>query len=150
MRRWIIGVDPDTDKSGFGVVDNANDEVSVYNFDVAHSIDFIKQFDPRETRIFVEASWNNKHNYHRNYYDSDAVKSSKGYDVGTCHQTGKILVQIFRHMGYEVYEKTPFRKFWSGRGGKITHEEIVQQTKLKAKKSNQEQRDALLMAWFNR
>ena len=43
----------------------------------------------------------------------------------------------------------PFRKVWSGRDRKITHEELSAVTGLVYGRTNQEMRDAALIAWVS-
>lgn len=69
------------------------------------------------------------------------------------HETGKKLIELCVHWGIPVAEMAPLplkiggMYMWSGPDGKITHEELVAVTGLKKSRSNQEERDAALLAW---
>jgi hypothetical protein len=54
---------------------------------------------------------------------------------------------MLNYYGIEVIEKEPLRKIWKGPDGKITHTEITAITGWDKKRSNQEERDAMLLAW---
>ena len=76
-----------------------------------------------------------------------------GNHTGRNHEVGRKIVEMCRHYGIEVVEQPPLRKMWKGRDGKITHEElqhlaiITDKTNHITNKTNQETRDAALLAW---
>lgn len=70
-----------------------------------------------------------------------------GYDVGRCHRTGELIEEMCDNLGLEYKQQAPLTKVWKGQDRKITHEEIVRITGLIAKRTNQEERDAILLAW---
>jgi len=51
-----------------------------------------------------------------------------------------------RHIGLNVEEIKPLRKYWKGKDGKITPQELQSFTGFKGR-SNQDGRDAALIAW---
>ena len=51
------------------------------------------------------------------------------------------------NFGLEVVMMKPLRKFWKGRDGKITHDEALYFMRGLPKQTNQESRDAALLAW---
>lgn len=63
------------------------------------------------------------------------------------HETGRKIVEMLEHSGIEVVEQHPLRKIWQGKDGKITHEEMTMVCGWDKKRSNQEERDAMLLAW---
>ena len=97
--------------------------------------------------VVVEASWHKTHNWHLSRYDRPAVAAKKGYDEGRNHEAGRKLVEVLQYYGIEVEEQPPLRKIWQGPDRKITHTEITAITKWDKKRSNQEERDAMLLAW---
>lgn len=153
----VIGIDPDTDKSGYVVVDKRNTKVlSTSNWDLAKLFGIIKaDYDLYKTQglsivIVVEAAYlASHHNWHLNSKDyiSKAKAASIGYDTGRNHETGRAIIEFCRFLGIDVVAKIPLKKCWKGPGKKITHDEITKITKWEKKKSNQEVRDALLIAW---
>ena len=101
----------------------------------------------RSTAVVVEASWHDTHNWHLSWRDSAGIAARKGYDEGRNHEVGKKIIEMLNHYGIEVVEKRPLRKIWQGKDRKITHREITAITGWDKKRSNQEERDAMLLAW---
>ena len=137
-----IGIDPDTEKSGFAVVENGKcTYLGTLSF-----FDTIAEIDKhREATIVVEAGWlNSITNYHE--------ASGKGGQrialyVGRNQMIGMLLVEYCKRNGINVVEQKPLRKIWKVKGEKISHEEIVRITGIDRKRSNPEERDALLLCW---
>ena len=150
MERVYIGIDPDTDKNGVAVVSNTGDAVvGVRTFPELMS--FLTELSQREEckhiTIVIEDSWSTSHNWHYNATDSKAVVAKKGYAVGRCHQVGKLIAEMCKAFGLQYRLQAPLQKIWKGHDRKITHEEIKKITGIKNKRTNQEERDALLLAW---
>jgi hypothetical protein len=64
------------------------------------------------------------------------------------HETGKKLVEMLENYGIEVSLQRPLVKCWAGADRKITHAEITDVCGWDKKRSNQEERDAMLIAWY--
>ena len=100
--------------------------------------------------VVVEAAYlASHHNWHlnRNEFISKAKAASIGYDSGRNHETGRAIIEFCRYMDIDVIPQLPLKKCWKGPSKKITHEEIIKITQWDKKRSNQEMRDALLIAW---
>lgn len=98
--------------------------------------------------VVIEAGWMNSSNWHLGRYDSKSVAAAKGNSVGRNHETARKIAEMARvYYGLEVVEIRPLKKCWSGKDGKITQEEISQFIPDFPKRSNQEERDAMLIAW---
>ena len=83
-----------------------------------------------------------------NFHDAQGHRAEKiAKDVGANHETGRKIVEMCRHYGIKVLEHAPLVKCWKGRDGKITHEELVAFTGLMGGRTNQDARDAALLAW---
>jgi hypothetical protein len=76
------------------------------------------------------------------------VAAKKGQEVGRMHETGRKIMEMLQHYDIDVREQHPLKKAWRGKDGKITHEEITQICRWEKKRSNQEERDAMLIAWY--
>jgi hypothetical protein len=146
----IIGIDPDVNKSGVARLEGNRVELSSLSFPIL--IDFLMRLKGAELNggpravIVVEASWKISHNWHAHRGDSKGTVARKGNDAGRCHEVGRKIVECARYYGLEVVEKLPLKKIWKGKDGKITHEEISAFMAI-GKRSNQEERDAALLAW---
>ena len=149
----IIGIDPDSDKSGVAFLQPATRklEVSTLSFWQLHDyLVWVKEQEKKSGEsvlVVVEHSNYTAHNWHIKGYNNKAVASRMGYDVGRCHRTGELIEELCKHLGLNFRAQPPFVKCWKGTDRKITHEEIVKITGLIAKRTNQEQRDASLLAW---
>lgn len=154
MADVYIGIDPDAEKSGVGVVKRATREVDVKQLAFASLIAFIRlQYHRAEVQgktimVIVEGGWLIHGNWHIPFRCSTAKAAAIGRSVGMNHQTGLLLVEILKAEGIPVQVQRPLRKMWQGADGKITSAELAEITgKDKLPRCNQEGRDALLIAW---
>lgn len=143
----IIGIDPDVKKSGVAVVSRERKDVEVFSRSFPELLEYLKMAATHtNVVVVVEASWKISHNWHAHRGDSMRVSAAKGVDQGRCAEVGKKISECARYYGLEVVEKLPLKKIWKGKDGKITHEEISAFMAI-GKRSNQEERDAALLAW---
>ena len=148
----IIGIDPDVKKSGLALVAEQGKLVEVNTYSFPELIEYLQIIRDRflaenmRVVVVVEASWKISHNWHAHRGDSKWTVAKKGNDAGRCHEVGRKIVECARYYGLEVVEKLPLKKIWKGKDGKITHEEISAFMPI-GKRSNQEERDAALLAW---
>lgn len=153
----VIGIDPDTDKSGYAIVDTRTRSVqSATDWELAKLFGVLaadKAYCDKaglSMVVVVEAAYlASHHNWHmnRNEFISKDKAASIGYDTGRNHETGRAIIEFCRYMGIDVVPQLPLKKCWKGRDRKITHEEITKITNWDKKRSNPEVRDALLIAW---
>lgn len=147
----VIGIDPDTDLSGVARLDVAQRKSWAETLPFPMVIEYVRQVyrtnKGKSIAIVVEASWHETHNWHLTRRDSIGIAAKKGYDEGRNHEAGRKIVEMLNYYGIEVKEQRPLRKIWQGRDRKITHAEIAAITGWDKKRSNQEERDALLLAW---
>jgi hypothetical protein len=157
----IIAIDPDVDKSGVAFLEVATRKLEISSLAFPQLLDYLKFVKmenekvkllggfnpPPENRIIVvvEAGWLNCSNWHLKSSDTKRIASAKGNSTGRNHETGRKIVEIAKHYGFEVHEQVPLRKSWKGKDGKITHEELASFTGLIGK-TNQDARDAALLA----
>lgn len=148
----IIGIDPDTNRSGVAFLDVNNKALKVNTLGFFDLIDYLKNEKVKNKAlgkkllVVVEASWNIKANWHLSQHERKQRAAAKGYDVGRNHEVGRLIVEFCKYAGMEVLEHFPLRKSWKGGDGKITHEELSYFTGIQGR-TNQEQRDAALLAW---
>ena len=148
----IIGIDPDCEKSGISQLDTTSNELEIFSLSFPELIDYLMRIADYQHRmgkkvaVVVEASWKISTNWHVSQRDSKGTIARKGKDAGRCHEVGRKIAECARHYGLEVVEKLPLKKIWKGKDGKITHEEIAAFIRMPSR-SNQEQRDAALLAW---
>lgn len=144
--KTYIGIDPDVDGSGYAVL-LPDGGIWCGNLTIAGILNDAEARHGRTVYV-LEAAWlTGKVNWHFSGGENRRVSSAMGYSIGRNHQAGMDIAALLRHMGHEVREVRPLKKLWRGKDGKITHEEICKLTGWTAPRSNQEQRDALLLAW---
>lgn len=147
----IIAIDPDVENSGVARLDVAERKPWAQALPFPMLVEYVRtvcrQNKEKRIAVIVEASWLNPHNWHLTRYDNLAIAAKKGYDEGRNHEAGRKVVECLQYYGIEVMEKQPLRKIWQGKDHKITHAEITAITGWDKKRSNQEERDAMLLAW---
>lgn len=148
MSKYVIGIDPDCERSGYGVVNVETGEVVD-----AGACDFPTLFDVMDVwrrgdkvSVYIEGGWLNNGNWHLLGRMTAARAAAIGRSVGRNHQTGMLIEQMARRQGYDVRVVKPLRKCWRGKDGKITAKELQAVTSY-AKRCNQDARDAVLLAW---
>lgn len=145
----IIGIDPDVEASGVATLIRRTKKIDATTMKLPALMDYLRRvrYPTLTVAVVVEASWTTAHNFHTLPPDSKAMAANKGYRVGRNHQIGIDIADIARHFSLDVRLQPPLRKIWKGKDRKITHEEICAITGYTAKRSNQEERDAMLLAW---
>ena len=146
----IIAIDPDVDQSGVARLDVTQRKSWADTLPFPMLVEYVRTVHRQnagKVTVVVEASWHKTHNWHLSRYDRPGVAAKKGYDEGRSHEAGRKLVEVLQYYGIEVEEQPPLRKIWQGPDRKITHTEITAITKWDKKRSNQEERDAMLLAW---
>ena len=148
-----IGIDPDSVKSGVGIVERDTLDVDAWAASFSEIVDFFASAKERaqaenvRVLIVVEAGWLNDSNWHLTPRDNKWQAAAKGKALGRCEQTGRLILEMAETYGLETLAKKPLQKCWKGKDRKITHEEIKGITGLVTGRTNQEERDALLLAW---
>ena len=149
----IISIDPDVEKSGVAVLGTLSRHIELHTFPFPVLMDYLRDWKETQgitsepVRVVVEAGWLNKTHWHLTARDTARLAASKGNSTGRNHEVGRKIVEMSRHYGLDTVEMKPLRKCWSGRDGKITHDELAQFIPGLPKHSNQEERDAALLAW---
>ena len=154
----VVGIDPDSVKSGFAVLNVATRRLTVGTFAFADLLDRLRSLQRDcEVRglsllVVVEAGWLNKSNWHVGYHDSRQLAAAKGTGVGRNQQTGILIGEMCSHWRIPHDEIKPLNlrlrgaNLWSGKDGKITAGELLAVTGFGGR-TNQEGRDAALIAW---
>lgn len=155
----IIGIDPDVDKNGICLLMTGSKSVTLHCFPFPETIEDVRllHYDTLdiadhktalrnfEMIVIVEAGWLNDKSNFRNSPGKSGERIAK--NVGANHQVGKLILEMCRFYDIPCMEIAPLRKTWKGKDGKITHEEISYFIPDFPKQSNQETRDACLLAW---
>lgn len=163
----VIGVDPDKDKNGVATVDLATRTLSVQSLTFPETLEYFKSAykqsktmgedgGPARFSLWIEAGWMNRGNWHvtesRNgKFSPSAYAAAVGQSTGECHAVSKKLLECCEYYGIPAHPIKPLRKCWKGPDRKITHAELQHEAQIyrlnfKDKRSNQEERDAALIA----
>lgn len=157
MTRWILGIDPDVNKSGVCLLDTQTRRfVSVGVMTFHELVNLFYNHLPEmgytrdDLKIVVEDSWTGcSHIFKSSHAYNERKNASMGYDVGRCHQVGRMILEIGTDAGLNIMAKPALRKRWSDarHNFKCTQEEIAYFVEGWPERSNQEERDAALLAW---
>ena len=146
----IIGIDPDKEKSGIGILNMSTRKLELTNMSFPVLLDNLQAWkkdeadNNRKVIVIVEAGWMNAKSCFHKAQGKSAEKIAK--DVGANHETGRKIIEMCEHYGIEVIAQAPLRKCWRGKDGKITHDELAYFTGITGRE-NQDARDAGLLAW---
>ena len=149
---YVIGIDPDVEKSGVALLDCAAREFK--RVEAMKFPDVVDRFaelaamkaDGKDVVVVIEDSYLSA-NWHVNPRDNKATAAAKGRSVGMCHATGRHLKECAEAYGLEVVPMKPLRKIWRGTDGKISHEEAAQFMNGIPTRTSQDVRDSMLLAW---
>lgn len=152
LPRIVIGIDPDVDGSGVGVIDKETKTVTKAQLALPQLVEYLRrqQMMSSSLMVYVEAGWMNGGNRHLlNKGQWHAAKI--GEQVGRNHQVSKLIGEFCEYHGIPFTFVRPLTKHWHGKDGKITHEELmllIEGSGLTIEKcrTNQEMRDAILLA----
>ena len=155
----VIGIDPDVEKNGVAYLDCKTKELKVSSMKFPDLLDYIRylmrvmEVTGKNIHIVIEAGWLNKSNWHLNPRDSKQMAAAKGNAAGRNHETGRKIEEMCKHwnVSHELMKPLALKiggtHLWKGKDGKITHEELAAITGITGK-TNQEGRDAALLAWI--
>lgn len=168
---YVIGIDPDIDRCGVGIISKARRELEVAYLNFPETIEKVKEVyarwenqyketAPNSFMVYVEAGWLNKGNWHvteshNGHFSPSAWAAAVGKSDGECSAVSKKLIECFEYYNVPVSPIKPLRKCWKGKDRKITHEELLKELEIYkvqhklGKRSNQECRDAVLLSLIN-
>ncbi len=161
INKLIIGIDPDVSKSGYcEIMLNGTDiqlQHGAYSFPEI-VIEIFKRIAEHkklsqyhcDIEIYVEAGWLNRpHNFHTPSYAKKSISDTVANGVGRNEETGRKIIEMAKYYGLNVFEAPPLKKIWGAdHRQKISHEELKNLTGGLVKgQTNQDTRDAILLAW---
>lgn len=148
MVRLIIGIDPDVEKNGVATVDKQTNEMQVSTLAFPQLIDYLKDKNKDCTiLVLIEAGWLNHSNWHLSPKITVQKAAQIGNATGRNHETGRKIAEMCEYYKIPYKLIKPLKKIWRGTDGKISAAEFSRITGCLAR-TNQEMRDAGLIAWF--
>ena len=154
-RHYFIGIDPDVEKNGVAIVEKETRHLECAALTFAQTLDYLQWVAKRaaesgaSVKVYVEAGWMNRTNWHLKKWDNRGQVVAKGVSQGRNEQVSRLLGEMCEAYGMQWQFLKPFRKVWNGKDRKITHEELCAVTGLVYGRTNQEMRDAALIAWVS-
>jgi hypothetical protein len=104
MRKIIIGIDPDCNKSGVAyLIKKTVTEAQLFQVDRLSFFELLKmlqeQKETREVEVFIESGWENKKsNYHLYANQSKEVGEMIAKKVGANHEVGRKIVEMCEYL----------------------------------------------------
>lgn len=150
----VIGIDPDAERSGVAMVEVGTKKLECAAVTFPELLDYLKFVKGvNETKgitfiVIIEGGWLNKGNWHLPPVCTKYRAAAQGRSVGMNHQTGILLAEWCKYNNIPFEIVKPLQKCWQGKDKKITHEELATITGFLDHRTNQEQRDAALLAWW--
>ena len=150
---YFIGIDPDVDKNGVAIVEKESRHLECAALTFADTLGYLQWVAKRATeteatvKVYVEAGWLNRTNWHLSKWDNRGQVVAKGVSQGRNEQVSRLLGEMCQSYGLDWIHIKPLRKIWKGKDRKITHDELCAITGMVYGRTNQEMRDAALIAW---
>lgn len=154
MEGYVIGIDPDVERNGYACIDLSTRKVTVDTCTLPVLLEVIAVMNATATAagkrltVYVEAGWLRQSNWHVGFRDNKQSAAAKGRSAGRNHQRGMDICELLSYQGISVVQVPPLDKFWRGEDRKITHAELTE-IMGEVKHTNQEGRDAALLAWVH-
>lgn len=154
-KEMIIAIDPDNNESGMGIVYTETKTISSCKLPFPKLIEYLREtirMKPRGYfKVIIEGGWLNESNWHvkqasRYARDKEARAAKIGRSTGMNAQTGILIQEYCDYLGIDCSVVKPLKKCWRGQEGKISQEEMKAFIP-NLPRMNQDQRDALLLAW---
>lgn len=143
FKKVYIGIDPDTEKSGVAI--KCGREFNLYNltfFELYEKLKTIKDNSNESnipTEVYIECGFLNGGNRHKVFGGSLSLNSKIGERIGANHETAKKICEMCEHLGLEYKQIKPTKS--------KTNSDFFKQITGYDKRTNQEQRDALMLIW---
>lgn len=150
---YTIGIDPDVEKNGVAIVEKETRHIECAALAIGDTLDYLQWVAKRaaesgaSVKVYVEAGWMCRTNWHLSRWDNRGQVVAKGVSQGRNEQVSRMIGEMCEHYGLQWQYLKPFKKCWQGQDRKITHAELCAVTGLIYGRTNQEMRDAALIAW---
>jgi hypothetical protein len=135
--KLIIGIDPDTDKSGVALLWKPAGNLDLRNLRFFQLYDFLEGMAQSVEKVVIEAGWLNKSNWHVKTGDRAAYAGQIGQRTGANHETGRKIVEMCEYLSLKVELVKPTKS-------KVDADLFRRLSKYE-RRTNQEQRDAAML-----
>ena len=136
MKKTLIGIDPDIDKSGVALLFGSQLELN--NLSFFELFDYLQEKKTaKNLSVYVECGFLNGGNRHLKFGGSNALNSKIGERIGSNHETAKKIIEMCEYLKIKHFKVKPTRS-------KSTNDFFKQVTGFTGQ-TNQEQRDAFFL-----
>jgi deoxyribose-phosphate aldolase len=141
----LIGIDPDTEKSGFAFLDKTASDLQLRNLTFFELFDKLKEVKENcfehyfDVQVYIECGFLNGGNRHKVSEGSLSLNSKIGERIGANHEVAKKICEMCEHLGLNHTKVRPTKS--------KANSDFFKQITGYNKKTNQEQRDACLLIW---
>lgn len=135
----LIGIDPDVEKNGFALIHNKDYELANLTFfELYDKLQTLKNdFGNESIKVFVECGFLNKSNWHKIKKGSASINANIGNRTGRNQEVAHKIVEMCEYLNLTHFKVKPTTK-------KRDNKDFALITGIK-KRTNQEQRDAMLL-----
>lgn len=140
-QKILIGIDPDCDKNGVCIY-YARTYFELLNlrfFELFDKLNFLKGCENLQIKVYLEAGWLNKSNWHKVINGNSAINANIGLRTGANHEVGRKIVEMCECLKID-YELIKPKK------SKVDAKTFKALTKYQ-QRTNQEQRDAAMLVF---
>lgn len=140
-QKILIGIDPDTEKSG--VATKIGRELILQNLTFFQLFEMLLFYETEEPKpiIYIECGFLNQSNWHKKTNSSASINAKIGERTGANFEVAKKICEMCEYLGLEYMKVKPTRS-------KVNADFFKQITGIE-KRTNQEQRDAFMLI-FNK
>ena len=139
MSKILIGIDPDTEKNGVAMLQGNQMKLSNLTFfELFEELSFYREKEINPV-VYVECGFMNKSNWHSKFSGSAAVNAKIGERTGANFETAKKIIEMCEYL------KIPYVKVKPTASKKDS--EFFKKLTGITTRTNQEQRDALMLIW---
>ena len=132
-----IGIDADVEKNGVAMKNGK--VIELYNMSFFKLFDYLQTFQgAKDVEVYVECGFLNKSNWHK-VNGSNAINAQIGQRTGANHEVSKKICEMCEYLGLIYHKVKPTRS-------KVNSEFFRQITGI-TQRTNQENRDSLMLIW---
>lgn len=149
-----IGIDPDCERSGVAYLERSKRALKLASCTFFELYDYLLRLKEETSSkglkmvVIVEAGYLITTHWHLSRADNLRLAAAKGNSAGRNHETARKIVEMCQYLELDYKAVKPVKKCWRGKDRKITHEELKAITNIDRGRTNQEERDAALLAWL--
>lgn len=135
--KYLIGIDPDVEKSGFSTIYKNNSTIEKLKFfEIYDRLAKLQEMGISPV-IYIEKGSLNKSNWHTKTANSSNFNAKIGEKTGRNFETTNKLIEMFQKFDLEFYEVKPTKR-------KLNAETFKNLTGI-TKKTNQDERDSYML-----